>query len=334
MLHLFIDTNVYLTFFSFTEEDLEELRKLHVAIDNRQVTLWMTPQVQDELRRNREGKVAESMGALRKLKPPGALPQMARNLEDFQQFLDARREFERQLNALEERLTRDFLEGSLAADRVLGELLEAADSIPVTNEVLDAARRRAEVGNPPGKKGSLGDAINWECLLAACPHGTELHFVTGDSDFVSKLAKDRVSTYLAEEWHSAKTAEIILHRRISSFFHDRFPDIELASEFEKDLRVRALIESPSFEDTHRAISALADYTEYSEQQALELIEAATSNSQIRWIANDADVRGFFRDLFHAHSHRLAAKEVARFQRHFGLDAGEPAPGREDDETSP
>jgi hypothetical protein len=31
MLEVFIDTNVYLTFFSFTEEDLEQLRKPHVA---------------------------------------------------------------------------------------------------------------------------------------------------------------------------------------------------------------------------------------------------------------------------------------------------------------
>ena len=43
MLEVFIDTNVYLTFFSFSQDDLEELRKLRVAIDNRAVRLMDDP---------------------------------------------------------------------------------------------------------------------------------------------------------------------------------------------------------------------------------------------------------------------------------------------------
>ncbi len=333
MLEVFIDTNVYLTFFSFTEEDLEELRKLHVAIDNDDVRLWTTPQIKDELGRNRDGKVAESFSALRKLKPPGAVPQMARNLPDFEQFVAARREFERQLNALDEKLSRQFLDGTLAADRVLTELLDAASSIPVTEDVLEAARHRADLGNPPGKRGSLGDAINWECLLAACPTGRDLHLLTGDSDYVSKVSRERVSTYLVDEWRSSKSSEIFLHRRISSFFQDRFPDIKLASELEKELRIRALVDSPSFEWTHHAISRLAGYTDYTEQQARDLFEAALSNSQIKWISRDPDVRGFFRQLVGAHSDLLDADELERFERDFGLEVDGPDAAGEADVVS-
>lgn len=102
MIHVFIDTNVYLTFFSFAEDDLEELRKLRVAIENGDVKLWVPAQTRDELRRNREGKVAESMGALRKLKPTGGIPQMARNLTEFEAFKEARTEFDRHLSVLDE----------------------------------------------------------------------------------------------------------------------------------------------------------------------------------------------------------------------------------------
>jgi hypothetical protein len=170
---------------------------------------------------------------------------MARNLPEFNDFVAAKREFERHLNALNEQLAQQFHDGSLAADSVLGELLTAAKTIKVDDATVAAAQRRAAIGNPPGKKGSLGDAINWECMLAAFPDSRDLHLVTGDSDFVSRMSSDHVSTYLAEEW-----------------------------------RIRQLVESPSFAETHRAVSALASYTDYSEQQAQELLEAAVMNSQI------------------------------------------------------
>ena len=316
MLHAFIDTNVYLTFFSFTEEDLEELRKLLVAIRNDDLKLWTTPQVSDELRRNREAKVADSLNSLQKLKPSQAVPQMARNLPDFEQFVAAKRTFEQHASTLYTQLSDQFSSGTLAADSVLGELLGAAKSVPIDDEVFEAARRRVEVGNPPGKKGSLGDALNWEALLKACPAAQDLHLVTGDSDFVSKMSSDKVSRYLADEWNHAKGSEIHLYRRISAFLRDRFPDIEIASELEKELRIRSLVESGSFITTHRTISRLASYTDYSEQQALDLMDAALTNSQIRLIASDPDVHEFFSELGERYGQLLDAETREAFDEHF------------------
>jgi predicted nucleic acid-binding protein len=297
MIHAFIDTNVYLTFFSFTEEDLEELRKLLVAIKNGDLKLWTTPQVADELRRNREAKVADSLDRLKKLAPSQAIPQMALNLPDFGEFIEAKRAFEGHVSTLHTQLSEQATAGTLAADAVLGELLEAAESVPITDDIIEAARRRVEVGNPPGKKGSLGDALNWEALLKkACPWGEDLHLVTADADFVSKMSKDKVSSFLAHEWVRAKKSQIHLHRSISGFLRDHFPDIKVASEFEKELRVRRLVESGAFVTTHSAIAKLAGYTDYSNQQAQDLLEAAIANSQIRSIARDRDVHLFFTNL--------------------------------------
>ena len=276
--------------------------------------------MRDELRRNREAKVAESFVALRKMKPPGSVPQMALNLPSFGHFLSARREFERQLEALDEQLSAEFLQGNLAADSVLGELLDAASEIPVGADILDAARERVEVGRPPGKRGSLGDAINWECLLAACPADCDLHLVTGDSDYVSKMDRDRVSAYLSDEWRSAKASQVVLHPRISRFFQDRLPAIELASELEKELRLRSLVESASFAWTHDAISRLAGYADFTEQQARALFEGALSNSQIRSILGDADVHAFYKQLVETHRELLDPEELARFDHYFGLSA--------------
>lgn len=319
VIHVFIDTNVYLTFFSFAEDDLEELRKLRVAIENGEVKLWMTTQARDELRRNREGKVAESMEALRKLKRPDGIPQMARNLPEFDAFKQARVELNRHLNVLDEQLSQQALAGDLAADRVLRELMDAAETVETSDEILNAARRRTEIGNPPGKRGSLGDAINWECLLAACPGREDLYLVTQDGDFASKMDKERVSAFLTEEWHDAKSSDVRLYKRISSLFQDKFPDIQLAAEFEKELRIRGLIGSPSFDRTHRAISALSVYTEFSDQQVRDLLEGASLNTQVRMIRHDADVQQFFRKLLDEHGDAFEPDELERFERIFGPD---------------
>ena len=47
-MNIFIDTNVFLSFYHLSNDDLEELKKLIVLIDNKEVTLWLPNQVKDE----------------------------------------------------------------------------------------------------------------------------------------------------------------------------------------------------------------------------------------------------------------------------------------------
>lgn len=300
MLHAFIDTNVYLDFYSFTDAELEELRKLRAAVTTGALKLWTTSQVTNELRRNRETKVADSLSRLAALRPALNVPQMARTLPDFEAFKQARGRFVRQLELLDIELRRQFSADELVADRVLKELLSVADSIPLDDALHERARRRVEVGNPPGKKGSLGDALNWEALLEAGHGGIDLHVLTADADFVSKMDSERVSDYLASEWRAAKCSEVHLHRRISSFLIAHFPAIELATELEKELRINQLIGAGTFEATHAALREIAPYTEFNDDQARRLLEAAVTNSQIRRIAGDSDVTAFYVDLVRRH----------------------------------
>lgn len=52
--NLFIDTNIFLSFYHLSGEDLEELDKLAVLIKKKQVQLLLPRQVRDEFYRNRE----------------------------------------------------------------------------------------------------------------------------------------------------------------------------------------------------------------------------------------------------------------------------------------
>ena len=47
-IHLFIDTNVYLKFYHYSNDDLEELNKLLVLLDNEKLELYLPEQVINE----------------------------------------------------------------------------------------------------------------------------------------------------------------------------------------------------------------------------------------------------------------------------------------------
>ncbi len=310
VLHVFIDTNVYLDFFRFGQDTLDALRKLATAIRDDHVKLWTTEQVRDELRRSREGRVDESLKALDELRPTSRMPSIARNLPGYQALEQARSAFDHQLSDARQELVEQFDDGKLAADLVLEELLSLTHTIPVSDEILEAARRRVDRGNPPGKKGSLGDAINWEALLSACKPKENLYLVTRDGDYGAHMDKERVSEFLVHEWRREKESEIKAYQRISSFTADVLPEIMLATEREKETRIGNLINSGSFEQTHRAIAALRQYSDFTEQQVADLLAAAASNSQIGWIARDDDVQAFYRRLLAVHGGNLdhAARE--------------------------
>ena len=86
-MHVFIDTNILLSFFNFTNDDLEELKKLTVLLNQKAVSLYLTDQVTAEFERNREAKIAE---ALKKLKEQQLNLQFPQICKDFSEYEDLR----------------------------------------------------------------------------------------------------------------------------------------------------------------------------------------------------------------------------------------------------
>jgi len=71
---------------------------------------------------------------------------------------------------------------------------------------------------------------------------------------------------------------------------------------EQEKAIEMLISSGSFASTHAAISRLAFFrARLRLSDAERLIKAAVDNEQIRWIATDSDVYGFFASLLTEHS---------------------------------
>lgn len=72
---------------------------------------------------------------------------------------------------------------NLKADDVIDSLFIQCPSQSIDMSVSDKARARKELGNPPGKPNSLGDAVNWEWLLESIPKGESLVIISSDGDF-------------------------------------------------------------------------------------------------------------------------------------------------------
>jgi hypothetical protein len=319
VINLFIDTNGYLNFYRYSNDDLEELRKLRAAVDAGEIRLFVTSQLQDEFRRNRETVIAQSLKALRESKLPNKFPQMARNYESYKDLREALKIYGELLSSLTEEMEADARGRCLHADAILEGLFSVAVVIAVTDTTLDKARQRFDLGNPPGKEGSYGDALNWLALLEGVPSEEDLVLITADADYVSKVNPSSLSEFLTVEWKRLKESDVELHSSLTSFFKRHFPTIKLASEVEKEAAIRRLAESVNFSETHAAIAKLSNFNDFSKEQTDALLQVALSNTQVKWIGEDDDVKAFYKSLFAARGDALDEADRAQFQEHFGFE---------------
>src|SRR4051794_20553192 len=97
-MHLFLDTNIYLSFYKLSDDDLEELQKLTVAVRSEGTTLYITDQVRDEFNRNREGVVAGSLKAIEGAKLPSNFPRLFMPYPEYDAMRAALNAYEEQRN--------------------------------------------------------------------------------------------------------------------------------------------------------------------------------------------------------------------------------------------
>jgi len=230
MLNVFIDTNVFLNFYSFTSEHLNKLKSLVDLIKSKNIQLLLTEQVVDEFNRNRETKLSEALRYIEDLVPNvgGSL-----STHDIDEIKDIKRHVE-ELNKISKKLHKKMKEQiknqSLPADKLIYEIFEITDVIPVSIDILNKAKIRFDRGNPPGKRGSYGDVINWELLFATLPDKSDLYFIGGDKDYKSVIEPSEFSPFLKKEWKKKKNGVIYYHELVSSFIKDKFPNIKITNE--------------------------------------------------------------------------------------------------------
>ena len=289
---VFIDTNVLLSFYHFTSDDLDELQKLTEAIKAGAITFSLPEQVKQEFWRNRESKIAEALTRLREQKLNLQFPQICKDSVLYPALRAAQRDYERNHGLLVTELTNAAHTRQLKADKVINELFSVGTNYSMENSIVASAQIRMSLGNPPGKNGSLGDAVNWETLLKMIPSKEDLFFISDDKDFRSAIDETKFSQFLTDEWAQKKQSTLRYYNKLSAFFAEYYPNIKLATEKEIERLIIQLATGRSFATTHSVIAKLATYTEFTNDQVNQIVSAIVSNRQVYWIIEDPDVNEF------------------------------------------
>jgi len=307
-MNLFIDTNIYLSFYHFTDDDLEELKKLLLVIEDGNIKLFVTNQVVNEYKRNRETKIADAIQRMKDQQIYKQFPQICKGYKEYKELRKAIISYERNRNELISKLLADIQNKRLGADKIISELFEKATQIDETNAIVKIASHRCDLGNPPGKKGSYGDAINWELLLQSISNDEDLNFITNDADYVSQIDNDLFSEFLLDEWKQKKNSKIIFFKNLSSFFEKYFPNIKVASDILRKISITNLVKSSNFARTHIVIAKLSQISDFSESELSDIIEAILTNEQIRLITKDPDIKQFIINLIKDYSEKITSEK--------------------------
>jgi len=317
--HVFIDTNVFLSFFAYTNDDIEELKKLVGLIKNKKIRIYLTQQVCREFDRNREKKMLYALEDFKKIGLPG-LPRLMAHYPNGNNYQKVVKDLKKLHNDLIVRVKKDALAEELPADKLFSALIAASGNIIADEDDLKMARERTERGDPPGKDDSFGDRLNWELLLAYVPAGQDIHIISKDGDFASSIDGRKPHPVLMKEWKYKKKSDLYLHTELGAFLSTHFPGIEVATDIEKVDAINRLKSSGSFEQTHTAVSKLTEFADLLTVAEIDdLVDAALDNSQIRWISTDDDVKVFFQKIVEQRLDTYTKERRAEVVKAFEID---------------
>lgn len=295
-IHLFIDTNVYLKFYHYSNDDLEELNKLIVLLDNNKLELYLPRQVINEFERNRDNKLADALKTFNSNKISNQFPQFCKEYKEFDNLRRILRDYEHERQKLLKNVMHAIETSSLKADTIIKLLFSKSNIIEITHSLVNRSKLRYDLGNPPGKNKSYGDALNWESLLENIQNGNDLFFIADDKDYFSEINNANFNEFLSNEWHKIKGAKVKFYKTLSDFFKEVFPDIKLATELEKDLLISELEASPNFYTSRSLLHKLSKLESFSTEQINQIISTSLTNTQIYWISEDEDINEILYNL--------------------------------------
>ena len=293
----FIDTNIFLGFYSTSDDNLEELNKLEALIKSKKLILYMTSIQVHEFWRNRDTKLADSLQSIESFRTKLSIPRFLENSSDVKQLRTSLDNAKK----LKEKVLAEALSSieniTLDADLLFEKIWKAANLLQHEAETVEKARARRELGNPPGKSSTLGDQISWELLTQLVPKNTDLTIVSKDSDFRSQASKRSANSYLRKQWTARNKGDLFYAESLGEFLKRHFPEVKLAKDVSKAEAIQNLINATSFSAVHTAIETLLPLqVSITSNEAKDLLLALIDNSQINLISEDNDVDIFFTNL--------------------------------------
>jgi predicted nucleic acid-binding protein len=146
MITLFIDTNVLLSFYHLTSEDIEELKKLVALVKTNEIELIVPKQVENEFWRNRGAKIVDAMKKLKETKFNVSFPAFSKDYEEYIQLRKLLKESDRTHAELVKKITAHAEATTLKADEIVTGLFQKAKKPAFSNEHYYSAVMRSRLG--------------------------------------------------------------------------------------------------------------------------------------------------------------------------------------------
>ena len=291
--HVYVDANIWLSLYHYSNNSLALAKKFEKLI-GKSVILYLPTQTIDEVTRNRENKFND---AIKQFKFDGiSIPvACAQYPDEVQKFIEHNANLRDAVNTLKSKLMEDFDSHTLEPDRIF-EAIKSKATIIDSTPYHDIAYRRYIAGNPPGKKQSYGDAINWEALLDVVEDKSDLLFITNDQDYRSVINDNMFNHFLSNEWNQKKDSNIIFFRDLKKLLNYLDTEEKNRQKQERADAFQRLETSGTFNTTHTIISKLQNYQNITNDEIELACSAFARNDQISWIKDDPDVELFYTKL--------------------------------------
>jgi gas vesicle protein len=148
MKNVFIDSNIWLSLYSFSSDDLNQFMNLKNLIGH-DITIWLPVQVRNEVARNRENKIKDTMNKFESWK--FEIPNIVKGYSQYNELSKIVSAIKKEHKGLVTQIKHDITEKKLHADKAINEIFNLCTTIPMSGEIVNAAYIRYNVGNPPGK---------------------------------------------------------------------------------------------------------------------------------------------------------------------------------------
>lgn len=312
-MHIFIDANIYLSFYETSPDALFELAKIATVVERGTAVLWLPDQVKREFWKNRDSSISVSLKTFQQQKGLGYVPCLIKEHSDFSALKELSRTLDIKRAEIAKTVQNEVLQERTKADVEIRKLFSLASEIDTSGIIFQKAHERALRHTPPGKSDGLGDRLSWVALLEKLPERAELHVISADNDFAGESDINEISPYLKFEWESKKNGRVKLWKRLSQFLAAHFPDAATAIEMERNLMIEALRRSSSFSKTHEVIAEFTDISHLNPSLANRLALALLDNDQVRWILCDEDVREFAQKFLSMYGTQIDSQLQSRLQ---------------------
>lgn len=281
MINLCLDTNVYLSFYHFSDNDLQKLEEILTLIEEGDLKIILPEQIKNEFLRNREVKISDALKKIKEKKMDFTLPKIVASYEETRKLLEIFKAYSKEKDALLEKVEKDINDKTLKADILIQKIFEKAEFIPLNEETREKAKMRYDLWNPPWKDKSYWDAIIWETLLGYKGKKVDIDFVSIDGDYCCPLNNENLNNFLQQEREDKREWKVLFYSSLNSFFETHFPGIKIDEEYLKNKYVDKFVNSRSFNGVRYNLARLIEFEDYSLEQIKRIIDWAITSGQIR-----------------------------------------------------